>query len=389
MPDKGTGKFIEKIHTNCFRERVSSNTVDAWFETPCHISNNAMCEIRQSPTVGFNIDTLIRVLPSTDIAAYSSSFPLKSDEWITRSPFLHNLLTHPCKSSTTTNRQTILFHHTEPTNTNHTTVLHDITLCDLFDAGIVLAFMPLTSKLYVMYDNTPSYVYVTMSIVVVYLTICVSNDLDLVIHMTRARQQWRNRDLCSKLSYCILLGVIYLPWKGLSNVFRHYITYEERLALLALLLYIIYQLITDFCRLCKVVTTIVLQSLQCGKWYRGGLLPNHHDQRKQSLPFDNLFDITLATIFLCLSTVYNTLDNSYTLALTMVWIVKIFYKLHLVPHQPGLFLAFDILVDFLACTALLFGGVLVSLDNNIHAFFMYLIQSISVALVLTSSFLRF
>jgi len=199
----------------------------------------------------------------------------------------------------------------------------------------------------------------------------------MVLHLEGSRKGWRMRTFYTKLAYWSVLGVMYVPWPGVDSILLHYITLEERQAFVAILLYLCYQALVDICHLSYMAVTASTAFYHGNRW----------QQTRQ--PYDNLFDVTLCTMLLCLCTVYNTLDNSYTSGLVAVWVVKVFYKLHLVPHQANVLLCVDLLVDLFACTALLFGGVLVSFDNNVHVFFMYILQTMSLSLVLTSTFLKF
>lgn len=196
-----------------------------------------------------------------------------------------------------------------------------------------------------------------------------------MLHITKPSRTWNLKYLSTKIAYWALLIILYYPHYTIDNVLIHYITEEERQAFVSILVYLLYQTFWDAFRFGYIVIFTI--------WHPPETM------KKRWIPFDNLFDITLATTLLCLSNIYNTLDNSYTPALVAIWIIKIFYKIHLIPYHHSAFLYMDIMVDFFACTALLFGGVLVAFDNNIHVLFMYILQVISVSLVLNKTFLRF
>jgi len=153
-----------------------------WHEAPCHLSSTALCKVTMlagKRANSSNIQAHMHILPSATVPAYSSSLPSVGNKWLQQPDFLQYILQHPCKKTSATGRKTILFHHTTADARGHEPIrfIHDITLCDLLDTGLVIAFMPQLSRVFLLYDNRPTYIYIVMAVAVVYLTVAVSNDL--------------------------------------------------------------------------------------------------------------------------------------------------------------------------------------------------------------------
>ena len=214
-----TTAVTHQIPVHCFNNKyIPENFV--WYEAPCTLSQKSLCKVEVYANAEENIShihTVMNIFPSEGIPAYSSAFPYGQDKWTGQAMVLQHILRNPCTGSTYTGRNTIFFHHTIPAHNASVNFVNDISLCDIVDSGLVVAYLPHTSQVYLMFENTPSYVYVTMAVIVVFLSLSVSNSLARITHLIpedKIVEKWNTQVHLQKLSYLVLLVVLYVPWKG-------------------------------------------------------------------------------------------------------------------------------------------------------------------------------
>jgi hypothetical protein len=369
------GTSLAKMRVQCFNGNVETQS-SSWHEAKCVYHTQSMCQVLIPPQILPNhtaVNTVITFFPSSGQETYSSAFPYGQDKWLGKHGIIDYIINHPCVGEQQTGRTSIILHHSSQLLSGVVNFIHDITLCDVVNSGLVVVYLPHTSQVYLLYDYTPDHIYIIMALVVVYLSFANSNGLSEIINISNTATLQKSTlqvTVFNKLVYLPVIAVVYWPWSSVDVVLIHYITMEERLVMVALLIYLLYQVFTDFTRLCQYA--LQMAGVHCGY-----------------LAHNNLFDVTLAVICVCVCKVYNTVDNPYISGLTAAWIIKIFYKLHVISNSGSAFLGLDVLVDVLVTVNLIYCGVLVSIGNNIHVLYMYMLQVICLAFMLTGTFLKF
>jgi hypothetical protein len=243
------------------------------------------------------------------------------------------------------------------TNTGRTLLIADgnrmdISLCNIIDGNMDIVYIPSTNRIYITTTTIPTAVVVLMSLLVLYIAAIMCHNIEeLLATPTKRLANTLYMDNVAVVSLLLLT----MFCTGDSNIFQTFITLEDRLVFLLLIIYSFYYMIRSTY---NTITT--------------GITSN---------PVNSL----LAVLTVVSMRIHMTLDNPYTVITTFLFCLRLINKvlsLQLSTKHYQATNTMDLIADSFVASTLIFLGVMPQFSQDPCAMSLSVLQGTSFAFVL-------
>lgn len=386
---------------------ASSSSAAKWIQFKCAASTRGLCEIepvRLAGTGGDNatLHTAARslVFPNMGVPAYVTHGREVATVW----PLL-STATGRCPETRTGRTASALDVHSGPNGAYNSATIPrwDISLCNVLGVGGDYFFVPDQGVLHVLLDPISVQMLTVISILTIYMAVMLAHNLERVVaggvapkHETEQNVVrpadaamkpdavpaagvsrgggWLINVITTVFGMLALLVCAIFP-TGSPEFMQTYITREDQVSFVALVVYVLYYTVRITAPLLMAAVRAVLHHMN-SRGSGGGVLDN---KPSKSLAPVNPIIATLSIVSLRL---YSTLDNTYTLFFTALITTRLVHKIgciftaslqqfeqddvdnSMLEEQDLIPRSFDALLDSAIISVMVYAGVVPQCDHD-------------------------
>lgn len=302
-----------------------------WTAIHCTRVSTGLCQVRVDNTTSI-------IFPSQGTPVVSAPPSLHSP------PFFHRV---PRCTEANTNRHTVIRQATNQPER------HDVSLCNIVGGGGDFVFVPGQEVLYSRDAPVGFPVHVAIAILIVYLTICLTHNIEVTLNTRKDAIDIRLTEIP-----ILALTLVCMFADGSTDVMDPFITSEDRVSNVILVGYIFYY--------------------TCRAIYQYAPGSRHHHVTPS--PVNPL----LASLAFAAMRIHMTLDNAYTVVAAQGIAVRLLNKVFQQHPHAGLGSLMDIMMDAALVSALTFTGVVPQNSGEPVITLLYVMQGAGLAVIINN-----